>query len=141
MRRSNLEKFLTTQTLMVYFGSMPGTQNGPPRADAGAVRVILVLMFSGIQGRRQSGELLVLRLGWQRSGGFGASDDLGEQAQAERRQCALPQFTGGFTLLDEDPVLRRDRAGVHAIGEVVDGTASDRVALLDSPFDCRHAAV
>jgi hypothetical protein len=73
--------------------------------------------------------------------GFGVVDHFAEKLLAERRQRALPQLPGRFTLLDETPLLGGDRAGVHAIGEMVDGAAGDRIAFTDGPFDGRNAAV
>jgi hypothetical protein len=73
--------------------------------------------------------------------GFGVVDDFAEKLLAERRQRALPQLPGRFPLLDETPLLGGDRAGVHAIGEMVDGAAGDRIAFTDGPFDGRNAAV
>ena len=68
-------------------------------------------------------------------------DDLRQQLEAHRRERALPQVARGLALADEAPVLRGDRAGVPAVGEVVDGAARDRVALEDRPLDGGDAAV
>ena len=64
-----------------------------------------------------------------------------EQLLAERGQRALPQFARGLALLDEHPFLGGDRAGIHPVGEVIDGAAGDRIAFLDGPFDRGDAAV
>jgi len=61
--------------------------------------------------------------------GFGVVDDFTEQLLAEGRQSAFPQLPGGFALFDENPLLRGDGAGIHAIGQMVDGTAGDRVTI------------
>ena len=51
------------------------------------------------------------------------------------------KFPRGLALLDEDPFLGGDRAGIHPVGEVIDGAAGDRVAFPDGPFDRGDAAV
>ncbi len=71
----------------------------------------------------------------------GVVDDVAQEFLAQRRQRALPQLSRGFALLDEAPFLRGDRAGIHAIGEMVHSAAGDRIALPDGPFDRRDAAV
>ena len=69
------------------------------------------------------------------------ADDAGEQVEPHRRQRPLPQLARRFAPRDEAPVLRRDGAGVPAVGEVIDRAAGDRVALEDRPFHRGDAAV
>src|SRR5882757_10222066 len=90
---------------------------------------------------REGCELLVLGPGGQAFVDLGVVNDLAEQFLTERRQRTLPKFAGGLALFDENPLLRGDRAGVHAVGELVDGAAGDRIAFLDGPFDRGDAAV
>src|SRR5665213_2369285 len=89
---------------------------------------------SGRKVGRQGCKLLVLGLGRQRLMGFGVVDDLAQQLLPERRQRSFPQLPRGLALLDEDPFLGGDRAGIHAIGEMIDGAAGDRIAFADGPF-------
>ena len=98
-------------------------------------------MLSVGQARRFGGEFLVLRGGRQAVVGLGVKDDVSEQLLAERGQRPLPEFARGLSLPDEYPLLRGDGAGIHPVGEVVDGAAGDWVALLDGPFDRGDAAM
>lgn len=66
--------------------------------------------------------------------GFGMIDDVAEQLQPERGQCPLPEFARGLAGLDEAPLLGGDRTGIHAIGEMVNSTARNRIAFPDGPF-------
>src|SRR5262245_30507092 len=93
------------------------------------------------QARRRGRELLILRLCRQRLVNLDVVNDLREQLQAERGQCALPQLTRSLALPDEAPVLGGYRAGIHAVSQVIDRTARDRVAFLDGPFDSGLSAV
>jgi hypothetical protein len=93
--------------------------------------------------RRARREADVLRLGRQLAVVARMADDAAEQRQAHRRQLALPQLARRLAARDEAPVLRGDRSGVPAVGEVVDRTAGDRVALEDRstrPRRCRGGA-
>src|SRR3569833_3899379 len=90
---------------------------------------------------RLGGELLILRLRRQPAVRLAVIDDVAQQLEAERCQCALPQFAGGFALLDEAPFLSGDGARIHALGEMIDRAAGDRVTLPDGPFDGRDAPV
>ena len=47
--------------------------------------------------------------------GPGVVDDVAKQFQAQRRQCAFPQFPGGFSFFHETPILRGDGAGIHTV--------------------------
>src|ERR1700722_16493657 len=87
------------------------------------------------------GELLVLRPGGEAVMGLGVVDDFAEQFLAERGQRTLPQLPCRLALFDETPLLGGDGAGIHAVGEVVDGAAGDRIAFPDGPFRRRDAAV
>src|SRR6266852_1684363 len=90
---------------------------------------------------RQGRKLLVLRFRRQAFVGLGVVDHLTQKFLAERRQRAFPQLPRGFALLDEAPLLRGNGAGVHAIGEMIDGATGDRIAFADWPFDRRNTAV
>ena len=70
-------------------------------------------MFNVGKAWRQRRKLLVLGPGGQRFVDLGVINDLAEQFLAQRGERALPEFAGGFTLLDEHPILRGDCAGVH----------------------------
>ncbi len=85
----------------------------------------------------------MLVLGLRRQGfvDLGIVNDLTEQLLTERRQSAFPQLPGGFALFNENPLLRGDGAGIHAVGQMVDGAAGDRIAFPDGPFDRCDAAV
>src|SRR3984957_4323822 len=91
--------------------------------------------------RRLGGELLVLRPGGEAVMGLGVVDNLPEQFLAERGQRTLPQLPCRLALFDEAPFLRGDGAGIHAVGEVIDGAARDRIAFPDGPFHRRDAAM
>ena len=93
------------------------------------------------QTRRLGGEFLILGCGGEAAMGLGVIDDIGKEFLAERGQRALPELAGGFALFDEYPLLRRDRAGIHPVREVIDGAACDRVTFLDGPFHRGDAAV
>src|SRR6266850_4574594 len=93
------------------------------------------------QARRFGGELLFLRRGREAVVGLGVKDDVSEQFLAERGQRALPELARGLSLPDEYPLLRGDGAGIHPVGEVVDGAARDRIAFLDGPFDRGETAM
>jgi hypothetical protein len=69
------------------------------------------------------------------------ADDAGEQVEPHRRERPFPQLARRFAAADEAPVLRRDRARVPAVGEVIDRAAGDGVALEDRPLDRGDAAV
>src|SRR5579864_9269579 len=79
----------------------------------------------------RSRELFVLSFRRQGLVDLGVIDHVGQQLEAERGQRTLPEFAGGLALLDEAPVLGGDGAGVHAVGEVIDRAAGDRIAFLD----------
>src|SRR6202035_5600279 len=87
------------------------------------------------------GELLVLWPGGEAVMGLGVVDDLAEQFLAERGQRTLPQLPRRLALFDETPFLRGDGAGIHAVGEMVERAARDRIAFPDGPFHGRDAAV
>src|SRR5712671_7054296 len=89
--------------------------------------------MTGRLGRK----LLVLWLRRQAFVGLGVVDDFPQKLLAERRQRALPQLPGGLALLDENPLLRGNGAGIHAVGEMVYGAAGDRIAFPDRPFHRR----
>src|SRR5262249_33250720 len=91
--------------------------------------------------RRFSSELFLLRSSRHAAMLCGVVYDFAEQAQAHRRQRTLPQLARGFALFHEAPLLRSDRAGIHAFRKVVDGAPGDRIAAADRPFDCGHAAM
>ena len=91
--------------------------------------------------RRLRGEALVLLLGRNAAIAARVADGTAQQRQPHRRQRPLPQFARGLALLDEAPVLGCDGAGIPAVGQVVDRTASHRVAFEYGPLDCRNAAV
>ncbi len=96
---------------------------------------------SVFERRRLGREGLVLGLRGQRAEGLGVIDRLRQQLEAERRQRTLPQLAGGLALFDEAPVLHHDRAGIHAVGEVIDRAARDRIAFADGPFHRGNAAM
>src|SRR5436190_14660226 len=98
-------------------------------------------MFSVGQARRFGGEFLVLWGGRQAVVGPGVKDDVSEQFLAERGQRAFPESARGLSLSDEHPLLRGDGAGIHPVGEVVDGATGDRITLLDGPFDRSETAM
>ena len=91
--------------------------------------------------RRARREARILRMRRQRAVIARMADDAGEQVQPHRRQRPLPQLARRLAAPDEAPVLRRDRARVPAVSEVVDRAAGDRVAFEDRPFDRGDAAV
>src|ERR1700682_6521194 len=129
-------KFLWTQTHQGEFSSGLGTEkvfraSGSRKCGALASKS---LGFAVAQLWRVGRKLLVLGLGRQVFVGFGVVDDLAEQFLAERRQSTLPQLPRSLTLLDEDPLLGGDCAGIHLVGEVLDAAAGDRIAFPEGPL-------
>src|SRR4030095_4758404 len=81
-------------------------------------RVLLLL-------RLRRNEVVLLRM----------APPLPQQAEPHRTERALPQLARGLALADEAPVLRRDRAGIHALSQVIDRAAGDGIALANGPLD------
>src|SRR3979409_2419871 len=134
-------KFLWHKHIKV--NSVPGLEQKVFRASSRkfGVAASKSLVFTVAQLWRVGRKLLVLGLGRQSFVGFGVVDDVTEQFLAERCQRTLPQLPRGLALLDEDPLLGGDRAGIHLVGAVVDAAAGERIALPDGPFDRRDAAM
>ena len=69
------------------------------------------------------------------------ADDACQEIEPHWRQRALPQVARRLALADEAPVLRRDRACIPAVGQVIDRAACNRIAVEDRPFDGGDAPV
>src|SRR6185437_9643840 len=91
--------------------------------------------------RRLGGELLVLRLRRDRAVLLGVPDHSRHQREPHRGQRAFPELARGLTLFDEAPVLRRDRARIHPLGQMIDRPPGDAVRFAYRPFDGGDAAM
>src|ERR1700756_1108244 len=91
--------------------------------------------------RRLGGELLILRVRRQAAVVAHMAQHLDHQVETQRRQRAFPKFARGLALLDEAPVLRCDRPPVHALVEMIDRAAGDRIAFADGPLHRCDAAM
>src|SRR5262245_56259715 len=103
MRRSNLESSRLSKHLWLILGT----------ASRVRIRPAFHLVLGWMQGRREGGELFVLRLGRQGLMEFGVVDDVAKQLLPQRGKRAFPEFPRGLALSDENPVLGGDGTGIH----------------------------
>ena len=112
--------------------------------DPALERTGLIRPCSSLRGRkggRVGDGLRVLLDGVGMAAGLDVADHPHQEPQPHRSERPPPERSGVVVGVDEAPLLRRDRAFVHAVGEVVDRAAGDRIAAFHRPLDRRDAAV
>ena len=117
--------------------TIPG-RSGPMRVTISGVVGDASAASATTTGRRIIGARVaitrILRMRRQRAVIARMADDAGEQGQTHRRQRPFPELAAPIRPADQAPVLRRDRACVPAVSEVIDRAAGDRVAFENRPL-------